>query len=219
MIVKTKTALVVAAFALMLALLGSSRVSAHAEPVRANPPINGSVATSPSQVEIWFGEETTNAATIKVYAPDGVRVDLGNSTLDLQDPQREHVTVGLTPHLDPGTYRVDWSSVSAEDGDAASGQFSFTIGSGTPVASPAAGSPVASPVIGTPVSSPVIGSPAATMVVANVTPAPTGTVIPEKYRTSKIDDQALAIAIGAGVLAAAAIYLVWRWLKPKHPVV
>jgi methionine-rich copper-binding protein CopC len=210
MIVKTKTALAAAAFALMLALVGSSRASAHAEPVRANPPINGSVATSPSQVEIWFGEETTDAATIKVYAPDGVRVDLGNSTLDLQDPQREHVTVGLTPHLDPGTYRVDWSSVSAEDGDAANGQFTFTIGSGTPVASP---------VIGTPVSSPVIGSPAATMVVANVTPAPTGTVIPEKYRTNKIDDQALAIAIGAGVLAAAAIYLFWRWLKPKHPVV
>ena len=215
MIVKTRAALVAAAFALILTFAGASRVSAHAEPVRANPPINGSVATSPSQVEIWFSEETTNAASIKVYAPDGVRVDLGNSTLDLQDPQRKHVTVGLTPHLDPGAYRVEWSSVSAEDGDAASGGFSFTIGSGTPVASPAAGSPVA----GTPVASPVIGSPAATMVVANLTPAPTATGIPEQYKTNKIDDQALAIAIGAGVLAAAAIYLFWRWLRPRNPVI
>jgi methionine-rich copper-binding protein CopC len=218
MIVKTKSALVAAAFALILTLAGTTGASAHAEPVRANPPIDGSVATSTSQVEIWFGEEATDATTIKVYAPDGVRVDLGNSTLDLQDPQREHVTVGLTPHLDPGTYRVEWSSVSATDGDAANGQFTFTIGSGTPVASPAAGSPVASPVVGTP-AAPVIGPPAETMVAANVTPAPTATVIPEQYKTNKIDDQALAIAIGAGVLAAAAIYLFWRWLKPKNPVV
>src|SRR4051794_10451378 len=80
----------------IVALTGG--VSAHAEPVRANPPINGATSASPAQVEIWFSEEATAATAIKVFGPDGVRVDRGNSTLDLQDPQRIHVTVGVAPH-------------------------------------------------------------------------------------------------------------------------
>src|SRR6478609_5151208 len=103
--------------ALVAALSFAGGASAHAEPVRANPPIDGSVATSPNQVEIWFSEETTNAASIKVFGPDGVLVDLGDTKLDLQDPQRVHVTVDLLKNLGPGTYRVQWNSVSDADGD------------------------------------------------------------------------------------------------------
>lgn len=188
------------ALALVAAIAWASGAAAHAEPVRANPPINGSVATSPSQVQIWFSEEATSATTIKVYGPDGVRVDLGDTKLDLQDAQRVHVTVDLLKELNPGTYKVQWSSVSGTDGDAANGEFSFAIGAGTPVASPAA-------------------SPAASAAAANLTPAPASTEIPEKYKTSKVDDRALGIGIGAGILAAVAIYLFWRWIRPRNSVV
>jgi len=192
------------AAAIVIALLAAAglggRAMAHAEPARANPPINGSVAAPPSQVEIWFSEEATSATTIKVFGPDGVRVDLGDTKLDLQDAQRVHVTVDLLKNLDPGTYRVEWNSVSGLDGDAANGKYAFTIGVGTPIAS----SPVASP--------------SASAVAANATPAPTTTVIPAQFRTSKVDDKALSIGIAAGVLAAIAIFLFWRWMRPKNPV-
>lgn len=196
------------ALALVASFAFANGAAAHAEPVRADPPINGVVAASPAQVEIWFSEEATDATTIKVFAPDGVRVDLGGAKLDLQDPQRVHVTVGVSPHLDPGTYRVEWNSVSGQDGDAASGSYTFTIGTATPVASPQA-SPVATP----------IGTPQVIPAAVSATPAPTSTAVPEQFRTNKIDDQALAIAVGAGIVAAVAIYLFWRLLRPKHPVV
>jgi copper resistance protein C len=186
------------ALALLAAFALTGGVMAHAEPARANPPMNGSVATAPALVEIWFSEEATNATTIKVFGPDGVRVDFGDSKLDLQDPQRVHVTVDVLKNLAPGTYRVEWSSVSGTDGDAANGQYNFTIGAGTPTAS----SPVASPAAA-----------------ANLTPEPTTTAVPDKYQTNEVDDKVLSIGIGAGVLAAIAIYLFWRWLRPKNPVV
>lgn len=188
------------ALAMLTAITLAGGAMAHAEPARANPPINGSVAASPAQVEIWFSEEATNATTIKVFGPDGVRVDLGDSKLDLQDPQRVHVTVDVLKNLAAETYRVEWNSVSGMDGDAANGEYNFTISADTPVAS----SPIASA--------------AASAAAANLTPEPTTTVIPEQYRTNAVDDRVLSIGIGAGVLAAIAIYLFWRWMRPKHPV-
>ncbi len=180
-------ALTLAMFA-VVALAGGAL--AHAEPARAIPPIGGSAAVAPAQVEIWFSEEATNATAIKVFGPDGVRVDLGNTKLDLEDAQRVHVTVDLLKNLDPGIYRVEWSSVSGTDGDAANGTYSFAIGVGTPAASPTAS-----------------------------TPAPTTTAIPAQFRTSKVDDRVLSIGIAAGVLAALGIYLFWRWQRPQIPVV
>jgi copper resistance protein C len=200
-IIARGTAALALAFLAAVALTGGAM--AHAEPERANPPINGSVATAPALVEIWFSEEATNATTIKVFGPDGVRVDFGDSKLDLQDPQRVHVTVDVLKNLAPGTYRVEWSSVSGTDGDAANGQYNFTIGAGTPAAS-------------SPIASSPIASPAAAV---NLTPEPTTTAVPDKYQTNEVDDKVLSIGIGAGVLAAIAIYLFWRWLRPKNPVV
>jgi methionine-rich copper-binding protein CopC len=186
------------ALALLAAVTLTGGAMAHAEPARANPPINGSIATAPALVEIWFSEEATEATTIKVIAPDSVRVDFGDTKLDLQDPQRVHVTVDVLKNLAPGTYRVEWNSVSGTDGDAANGQYNFTIGAGTPVAS-AAASVAAAP--------------------ADLTPEPTTTAVPDQYKTNAVDDKVLSAGIGAGVLAAIAIYLFWRWRRPKNPVV
>jgi methionine-rich copper-binding protein CopC len=189
------------ALALLAAFALTGGVMAHAEPARANPPMNGSVATAPALVEIWFSEEATEATTIKVFAPDGVRVDFGDTKLDLQDPQRVHVTVDVLKNLAAGTYRVEWNSVSGTDGDAANGQYNFTIGAGTPAAS----SPVASP--------------ATSVAAVNLTPEPTTTAVPDQYKTNAVDDKVLSLGIGAGVLVAIAIYLFWRWRRPKNPVV
>ena len=188
-----------AAFGLALAAMAiaAGGAMAHANAVRASPPIDGSVATSPAQVEIWFSEEATAATTIRVFGPDGVRVDLGDTKLDLADPQRVHVTADLLKNLDPGSYRVEWNSVSGLDGDSANGQFAFTIGPGTPAA--------------------VSASPPAGGAAGDLTPVSSVTPIPAQFQTSGVDDKVLGVGIAAGVAAAIGIYLFWRWIKPKNP--
>jgi methionine-rich copper-binding protein CopC len=197
--------LVALALLVMMVVAGPVRlVSAHAEPERAEPPINGTVSATPAQVEIWFGEEVdTEQTTIAVFGPDGSQADLGDTTVDLNDPEHKHVTVSLKPGLPSGVYTVEWESVSAEDRDEASGSFTFTVtGAGTPVASP---SPIASP---SPVASPE-GSPASAAV---ETPVSTGQVT----EPSEFDSRSLAIAVGAGLAAALFIYLFWRFVRPKQ---
>jgi copper resistance protein C len=175
-------------------------VSAHAEPERANPPINGTVTAAPAILEIWFGEEAESKGTaISVFNSDCARVDLGDTAIDLYDPEHKHVTVTLQPNLPDGTYTVQWQSVSAEDGDEASGSYTFTVSaSATPMASPAA-SPSASP------TACPSASPAATPAV----------VVGQISEPSDFDSTALAISVGAGLLAALFIYLFWRLVRPK----
>jgi methionine-rich copper-binding protein CopC len=169
---------------------------AHAEPERANPPIGGTVAMAPTTVEVWFTEEVDAAGTtLTVVGPNGTQVDRGDTTLDLNDPERKHVTVSLAPDLPAGVYTVQWASLSAEDQDPDSGEFTFTVEGGSPVASPSA-SPAASPA----------ALDAATRTPAATTGAEDG---------NDFDSQAFAIAVGAGGLAALFIYLFWRLVRPR----
>lgn len=120
--------------ALLVIGLQSGAVSAHAVPERAYPEMNTAVPVMPTIIEIWFSEEVkAEGTTLDVLKLDGTRVDLGNTTLDLQDPTRSLVTVGVHPGLDNGVYVVQWTSVSANDGDTVSGSYQFTV---DPAASP-----------------------------------------------------------------------------------
>jgi len=112
------------------------RTLAHAVPARANPPMNSAVPVMPSTVEVWFSEEVSAEGIIlDVLRMDGTRVDQGNAALDLKDPTRTRVTVGVHSGLDNGEYLVQWTVVSAVDGDSTSGSYQFTV---DPAASPAA---------------------------------------------------------------------------------
>ena len=124
--------------ALLVAVLAiglqSGSVSAHAVPERAYPEMNTAVPVMPALIEVWFSEEVNPEGTkLDVLKLDGTQVDLGNTTLDLQDPTRSLVTVGVHPGLDNGAYVVQWTSVSAIDGDTISGSYQFTV---DPSASP-----------------------------------------------------------------------------------
>src|SRR5215218_8828483 len=134
---------------LAVAALGNATRSgeAHAGYDRSVPAADAVVETAPAIVEIWFTQEIDAGGTdVRVFGPDGAQVDLGDTALDLFDPARKRVTVSLRPDLGPGTYTVEWTTLSAEDGEGESGGFTFTVagGTGTPSASPEA-SPVASP--------------------------------------------------------------------------
>jgi methionine-rich copper-binding protein CopC len=183
---------------------GPRFAEAHAELERALPEPETSLASSPATVEIWFTEEAAEGSTIEVFGPDGSPVHEGEAALDLFDPNRQHVTVSLQPGLPPGRYTVRWTSISAADGDSSSGEFGFTVaGTASPVASPAA-SPVVSATAG-PEGSPASGAPS-----SSVSADPAG--------EGEFDSRALAISVGAGLVAAAGIYLFWRRVRPQRPL-
>jgi methionine-rich copper-binding protein CopC len=144
-----------AILALVVLLLGiismrpTGQVRAHAEYDHSNPASGTTVDSPPAIVEVWFTEDLdSNGTTLTVTGPDGARVDKGDAAVDLYDPQRRHLTVSLNDGVGPGTYTVNWTSVSSEDGDTANGGFQFTVsGSTTPCAS---ASQMASPIAATP---------------------------------------------------------------------
>lgn len=129
----------------ILAILGAGVVAllatggaakAHAEPDEIRPG-DGAVLTSlPAEVEIVMSQELARregGSDIDVIGPDGAEVTTEPATLDLED--RRRLSVPLPSGLQPGTYTVRWKSLSAEDGDPADGELSFTYdpnGQGTP---------------------------------------------------------------------------------------
>src|SRR5829696_5638506 len=129
----------------LLTFFAAAPVFAHAVPDITVPPIDGSVENAPPVLEITFSEEVADGTMIDVVGPDGKSVNAAPAQIDLNDPNRKHVTVELYGALPAGIYTVNWSSISAEDGDPDSGSYTFTVTQGaTPAASPAA-SPAATP--------------------------------------------------------------------------
>ncbi|MCC6792390.1 MAG: copper resistance protein CopC [Thermomicrobiales bacterium] len=181
----------------LIAALGiAGSTSAHAEPERAEPAINGVVPVAPAVVEIWFDEEVkTEGTTIQVIGPGGIQVDLGDAAVDLQDPNRQHVTVSLRPDLGPGSYTVQWVSVSGADNDEARGGYLVTVGAATPVATPeAADEPAMTPE-------------------ASVTPV----AEEESSQSDDFDSGAYGISVAVGLVFAVLIFLFWRLVRPKNP--
>jgi methionine-rich copper-binding protein CopC len=185
--------------AILLTLVTTSPVLAHAELDRSLPEAESTVKESPEKVELWFTEEVATGSKIEVTDAAGNIVHEGEAEIDLMDPERKHLTIGLKAGLPSGVYTVTWTTNSAGDDHEASGSFTFTIeGSGTPVASPVA-SPVGSPIAKT--SGTLLQAPE-----------------PPEAEPADIDSRAIAIAVGAGVLAALFIYGFWRLVRPRrHP--
>jgi len=190
-------------FGLLIALSGQTMVAAHAEPERASPPISGTVESAPTIVEIWFDEEVGNeGTTIQVIGPGGIQVDLGDATVDLQDAERKHVTVSLRSGLEPGTYTVQWTSISLTDGDEAKGGYIFTVGSATPAASP--------------VASPAATASGESGASDQVTPATTPATRAIPYN-GDFDSRGFGLSIAAGLGIAVLLFIFWRAVRPKNP--
>jgi methionine-rich copper-binding protein CopC len=162
-----------AGLALLLACvalgLGSLVVSAHAGYARSEPAAGAVIPQAPDEVHVWFTQELfrrAGANTLEVVGPDGARVDKQDARID--DDDRTHMIVSLQADLPAGAYTVRWGSLSAEDGDADSGEFGFVVDPAavrtTPPAGPTASRPETS---GSP--QPAVG---ATPPAAVPTPAP-----------------------------------------------
>lgn len=122
-----------------LALAGATVAGAHSEYARSVPAANARIPRAPARIDVWFTQELfrrAGANTLTVLAEDGRRMDDGQAAIDGGD--RTQLSVTLLEPLGPGTYRVEWASLSAIDGDTAQGAFSFTVDPTAPEPEPTA---------------------------------------------------------------------------------
>ncbi len=124
----TLSATLAAAAVLAATLLAAAPVFAHAR-YKSSTPGTGEVLTaSPSRVEITFTEQLQKVSGtygIEVSRDRGALVATGPAVVD--DTDRTKLSVSLQGALQPGRYVVNWKNVSDQDGDAATGAFSFYV--------------------------------------------------------------------------------------------
>jgi copper transport protein len=110
-----------------LLLLGTTGyVAAHARYVRSVPAQNAALTTPPQQVTVYFAEQLDmDGSSLAVVDASGTTVSAGAGQRLANDPKA--MSIAVRPNLGPGTYTVQWRSRSADDGDDASGSFTFSI--------------------------------------------------------------------------------------------
>lgn len=120
-----------ALFVLALAMfVYAPAARAHADISECTPPMSGTVETAPDKVVCKASQGMkAEGSSLQVFDASGVQVDRKDSAVDLNDPDRLTISVSLdTAMMKDGTYTVKWTTVSADDGDEANGEFKFTIG-------------------------------------------------------------------------------------------
>ena len=109
----------------ILALALPGRAEAHALLVRSDPPINGALRESPTEVRLFMSEPLQrDFSDASVLNSQGRRVDFGEVRFDDFDPTAMSIPV---PRLEPGIYTVAWRTLSLVDGHTWNGSFSFTV--------------------------------------------------------------------------------------------
>ncbi|MGH2634106.1 MAG: copper resistance CopC family protein [Tepidiformaceae bacterium] len=154
-------------------VMGATSAFAHAEPSSVAPAVGAILNTAPTQVSMETVEEMTLVAgsnDLVVTGPGGV-VSQNPATVDTAD--HSHISVQLQSNLATGIYTVTWNTVSGDDGDAASGTWTFTYDPSKPASAGSTAPPTAepdqpagatttagtgSPVAATPPAAPAVGS-------------------------------------------------------------
>lgn len=114
------------------ALVAVSLVStafAHAEPATVKPGDGALLTTAPTTYEIEMSQEmfkdNIGSNDIDIFNAAGEEVTAISAVIDNSD--RKRLSVSLPSNLQPGEYRVEWKTLSAEDGDNANGTLTFTF--------------------------------------------------------------------------------------------
>jgi methionine-rich copper-binding protein CopC len=94
------------AIATVFALLASvSSATAHADLESSVPTADSIVPSAPLTLDLTFIEEVSSGGvTVRVVGPAGDEVQAGTAEVDLNDPERRHVTLSLRGNLPPGRY-------------------------------------------------------------------------------------------------------------------
>lgn len=119
----------------MGATLAASSVFAHAtiKTVAWDNPVQPTKVIATAQGDDISNEPGT--FYLRVYhVATGSRVDRDDAAVSLSNPKV--MTVSVPSTLVPGEYRVDWGTVSAEDGEEASGSLSLVLAAAAPTQAP-----------------------------------------------------------------------------------
>jgi copper transport protein len=107
-------------------LLTPAAVQAHALVVRSDPPAGASLGQVPSAVTITFSEAPESGQS-DVQVLDGSGKVVSRGAARPVPDNRLQLRVTLAPLLN-GVYTVRWKTVSADDGHASAGTFTFGVG-------------------------------------------------------------------------------------------
>jgi len=204
---KQLAALVAIAALAATALVGATSAFAHADPSSVTPAAGAVLNTAPTQVSMDTVEEMTlvsGSNDLVVTGPGGV-VSQNPATVDTSN--HSHISVALQSNLATGVYTVAWHTVSGDDGDAASGSWTFTFDPAKPASPGSAAPPTAAP-----------DAPTATTTTSGAR-APAGTTPPAAPAAgsggpqdaggssfaTRIGEGGTALAVFAGVLGLVAI--------------
>jgi len=111
-------------FFLLILVVGSARLEAHAFLKDADPEVGSTIQTSPGEARIRFTENIEPAvSSIQVFDASGKEMDKRDLHLDRSDHALLHVSL---PPLGAGTYKVVWRVVSV-DTHVTNGNFTFRI--------------------------------------------------------------------------------------------
>jgi len=103
----------------------SDQAVAHAHLASATPAVDGTVSTSPAELELKFSEPVElKFSGLKVAGPDNSAVAIGAASLAKSEDSTLVVPVSTT--LGAGTYTVDWHILS-KDGHKTQGSYTFTV--------------------------------------------------------------------------------------------
>jgi len=110
---------------LLVLLMGTSAVLAHAKYERSDPGRRSVVARSPSDIKIWFSEQLEPA-----YSTIVVKTKEGDSVTDekafVADDGSGKLLILKLPKLEPGKYSVFYRVLSV-DGHIVDSKFKFRI--------------------------------------------------------------------------------------------
>lgn len=117
---------VVMVLVLAVVLVLAAPAGAHARLVGSTPEDGATVERAPAEVmiEVDAKPATTEGDPLQVYAPDGLRVDLGDPRVSAQE-RRLTVTLDHQRPLPAGVYEIAYRLVSA-DSHVIAGRLSFT---------------------------------------------------------------------------------------------
>lgn len=112
-----------------LALLATGLVGtvayAHALLTSSNPPANGSMTTSPTEIRLNFSEGVVpKFSGVVLKDESGKAVATGTATIDSKD--KKQLVIPLSTPLPAGRYTVSWHAVS-EDTHRLNGEYSFKV--------------------------------------------------------------------------------------------
>jgi methionine-rich copper-binding protein CopC len=118
----------------MFTIGASSAASAHANYLRSDPAPDAHLVAPPTQVLVGFSEK------VKVASSGLLLLDsTGREVASQAQPTADPTELALPlPALSDGVYTVGWHTVSAQDGDPASGYFAFAVGTIPAVIAPGA---------------------------------------------------------------------------------